>query len=209
MTQAAGGFSFAWASVHWPALLSAAEHARHAAKSANPPPFEFFTGEEAKEIDAITARVIPADDMPGAHEAGVVYFIDKALVTFAKDNQKLYRDGLPELMARVEEMYPGRKKFSEATPEQQDAVLLSFDEHHPSGRRFRRNPNAQNFFETLRQHTIVGFLIDPDAGRGGNLNAAGWKVIGRDPAHSFQPPFGFYDKDYPGWKPASEDAKNR
>jgi hypothetical protein len=31
-------------------------------------------------------------------------------------------------------------------------------------------------------------------------------VIGREPAHSFQPPFGYYDKDYPGWQPAPKMA---
>lgn len=204
MAQTAAGISVAWASANWPAVLSAAEHAHRAAKAAVAPPFEFFTPEEAKEIDAIAARIIPTDDLPGAHEAGVVYFIDKALVTFDKDNQKAYRSGLPELQARVQELYPETKRFSSATAEEQDAVLASLDEHHPANRRFRPNAGAQSFFETLRQHSIAGFLVDPDSGRGGNAEGAGWKVIGRDPGHTFEPPFGFYDKDYPGWRPAPE-----
>jgi gluconate 2-dehydrogenase gamma chain len=207
MMQSAAGFSAAWAVANWPAMLSAAEHAHRAVGSGTPPQFEFFTAEEAKEVDAIAARIIPTDDMPGAREAGVVYFIDKALVTFAKENQKLYRAGLPELQARVQEMNPGKKKFSELDAEHQDAVLLSLDENHPGGRRaFRRPGNAPSFFDTVRQHAISGFLIDPEAGRGGNRDAVGWKVIGRDPDHAFQPPFGFYDKDYPGWKAAPDGA---
>ncbi len=203
MARTFTGLSVAWASANWPAMLRAAEHARRAVNSASPPPFEFFTAEEAAELDAITSRIIPTDDTPGAHEAGVVYFIDKALVTFDKDNQKTYRAGLPEIQARVREMYPNRKKFTDATPEEQDAVLLSLDEHHPSGRRaFRATANVPDFLDTLRQHTVAGFLIDPDSGRGSNQDGVGWKVIGRDPGHAFQPPFGFYDKDYPGWKPA-------
>ena len=53
-----------WVSAHWPALLSAASHARNAAQSPAAPKLEFFTADEAKEIDAITARIIPTDETP-------------------------------------------------------------------------------------------------------------------------------------------------
>ena len=202
------GLSAAWVSANWPALLSAATHAHRAAQSATPPKLEFLTAEQAAEIDAITARIIPTDDTPGAREAGVVYFIDRGLATFATDDQKTYREGLPELLARVSEMFPGVAKFSALTFEQQDEVLRSFDEHAESSRRpFRARPGAQNFFETLHQHTIAGFLIDPDFG--GNRGGAGWKVVGREREHMFQPPFGFYDKDYPGWQPVTNEADKK
>ena len=203
------GVSAAWVSAHWPALLSAATHARQAAKSLIPPEFEFFTSEEAAEIDAVAARIIPTTDTPGAREAGVVYFIDRALVTFSSDNQKTIRDGLPDLQARVRELFPGVEKFSAATPEQQDKVLQALDEQHSAtvGARGRRSRQAaQSFFETVRVHTVAGFLIDPESDKRGNRDGVGWKVIGRDPAHMFQPPFGHYDKDYPGWQPNPGDA---
>lgn len=205
LAQGAGGLSAVWLSAHWPALLAAATHARQARQSAMPAKFEFFGANEGKEIDAITSRIIPSDETPGAHEAGVVYFIDRGLTTFGVDDQKTYREGLPELQARVAEMFPGTSKFSALTPGQQDEVLHSFDEQSPHGRqrRFRTSPGAQNFFETLRQHTVAGFLIDPDYG--GNRDGAGWKVIGRDREHVFQPPFGYYDKGYPGWEAAEKE----
>ena len=205
LSRGAAGLSAVWASAHWPALLAAATHAHQAAKSAAPPKFEFFTADEAKEIDAITSRIIPTDDTPGAHEAGVVYFIDRGLTTFGADDQKTYREGLPELQSRVAQMFQGKSKFSELTPEQRDEVLHSFDEQggpQKRQRRFRSQPGAQNFFETLRGYTIAGFLIDPDYG--GNHDGAGWKVIGREREHMFQPPFGYYDKGYPGWEVAAK-----
>jgi hypothetical protein len=61
--------------------------------------------------------------------------------------------------------------------------------------------------QTIWQHTILGFLVDPEAG--GNREYAGWKVIDRDPAHSFSPPFGYYDKDYPGWQAASAETEKK
>jgi gluconate 2-dehydrogenase gamma chain len=208
LSRGISGLSAVWFSAHLPALAAAAGHARRAANSATPPKFEFFTPEQAAEIDAITARIIPTDELPGAHEAGVVYFIDRGLATFAADDQKAYREGLPELQARVTEMFPGTTKFSALTPEQQDEILHTFDQDVPAQRRpFRPRPGAQNFFETLRQHTIAGFLIDPDYG--GNDSGAGWKVIGREREHMFQAPFGFYDKDYPGWQPMPKEADKK
>ncbi len=202
LTQALAGVSAAWVSAHWPALVSAAEHAHSQAKSATPEKFEFFTPEQAAEVDAVSARIIPTTDTPGAHEAGVVFFIDRTLVTFAKDNQKAYAEGLPALQAKVRELFPGTEKFSAATPEQQDKILVSLDEHS-AGK--GRNPfglaGANSFFETVRVDTIMAFLIDPESDKKGNRDGVGWKVIGRDSAHMFQPPFGYYDKDYPGWQP--------
>jgi len=199
------GLSAAWIAANWPALLSAATHAHNAAKAATPPKYEFFTPEEAVEVEAIAARIIPTNDTPGAREAGVVYFIDRGLVTFGADDQKTYREGLPELQARVKEMFASASKFSGLTAEQQDTVLHSFDENAPTaGRAFRARPGAQNLFDTVRLHTISGFLIDPEFG--GNHDGVGWKVIGREREHMFQAPFGYYDKDYPGWQPAAKEA---
>ena len=198
-----------WVTPHWPALLSAARHARESAQSSPAPKLEFFTPEQGIEIDALTGRIIPTDETPGAHQAGAVYFIDRALVTFAVDDQKTYREGLPELQARVREIFPSLDKFSAGTQEQQDEILHSFDDQEQTGRRrpFRQG-NAKSFFETLRIHTIIAFLLDPDAG--GDPQGLGWKVIGRERQHMFQPPFGYYDKDYPGWQPLpGETNKDR
>ena len=208
LLRAGTGISAAWISANWTALLSASRHAHSAAVAANPPKLEFFTPEQATEIDAISARIIPTDELPGAHEAGVLYFIDRGLATFSADDQKTYREGLPELQARVTEMFPNAAKFSSLTLQQQDEVLHSLDENAPSPQRpFRASPGAQSFFETMRQHTIAGFLIDPDFG--GNDSGAGWKVIGREREHMFQAPFGFYDRDYPGWQPMPKEADKK
>src|SRR5271168_2236718 len=208
LSQTLTGISAAWISAQWPAMLSAATYARQTVKSAAPAKFEFFSPEQAVEIDAISARIIPTTDTPGAHEAGVVFFIDRALVTFAKDNQKLYSDGLHDLQARAHELFPAVNKFSAVTPEQQDQILESFDPQssHQARRPFIGAPGAQSFFETIRVHTISGFLIDPDSDKRGNRDGAGWKAIGRDNEHMFQPPFGYYDKDYPGWHPNPASA---
>src|SRR5689334_16251728 len=164
LSRGSAAVSAVWLSAHWPAIVAAAEHAHRAAKSSTPPKFQFFTPEEAVETEAVTARIIPSDDTPGAREAGVVYFIDRALITFAIDDQKTYREGLPGLKARVRELFPSVEKFSSATPEQQDQILHSMDEQTGPTRRHSRSGGASSsFFQAVRVHTIQGFLIDPDS----------------------------------------------
>ena len=205
-----------WVSSHWPAVVAAAEHAHSAAAAADSQKLEFLTPAEAREVEAIASCIIPSDGTPGAREAGVVYFIDRALVTFSSDNQKTYREGLPEIQKRLQQLFPTATLFSTATPAQQEAVLESLDEAGSKNppRRPRANflpGSATQFFESIRAHTLAGFLIDPESHRRGNRGGVGWTVIGRLPEHGFQPPFGYYDKGYAGWQPASaakESAKN-
>jgi hypothetical protein len=209
LSHGIGGISATWIAAHWPAALAAAQHAHNSAQSATPPKFEFFTPEQAAEIETMVARIIPTDATPGAREAGVVYFIDRALTTFASDLRKVYAEGMTEVQTRTRKMFPGVERFSLATGEQQDQVLGTLEDKAAStDRPFAPRPLAPNFFETLRQHTIAGFLIDPDSDRRGNNDAVGWRVIGREREHAFQPPFGDCDKDYPGWQPLGKGREN-
>lgn len=197
-----GAAGAALLSAQWPAIVAAAQHAHQAA--ATNQSFEVLTPEQAKEVQAIAARIIPTDELPGATEAGVVYFIDRALKTFASEALPLYQKGLPELNSATAQMFPDVQTFSAATADQQDKILAQlFAESTPQSASQQRNRSLAGlgFLQTIWYHTLCGFLVDPEGG--GNRDYAGWKVIGRAPAHSFTPPFGYYDKDYPGWQPAS------
>ena len=55
---------------------------------------QYFDPQAAAEIEALAAQIIPSDDGPGAKEAGVIYFIDRALATFDQDKREVYRSGL-------------------------------------------------------------------------------------------------------------------
>lgn len=209
LLQMGGVAGAAWVSAQWPAIVAAAQHAHQLAKSKTAGAFEVLTPEQAKQVEAITAQIIPTDDLPGAREAGVVYFIDRALKTFASDALPVYQKGLAGLNQATSEKYPGVKSFVDATPEQQEILLTELTESKPQGRPSRRNSPllSDDFFQTISVHTVFGFLADPEAG--GNRDYAGWKVIGRDPEHSFSPPFGFYDKDYPGWQAPSPETEKK
>jgi hypothetical protein len=53
----------------------------------------FFTDSEYDAVDAACARLIPTDDQPGAHEAGVVDYIDGLLGAFASDPPLIWAGG--------------------------------------------------------------------------------------------------------------------
>jgi len=210
LLQIGGAAGAAWISARWPEMLAAAQHA-HAAASANPAPaFEVLTPEQAIEVAAISSLIIPTDELPGAREAGVVYFIDRALKTFDRDAKPVYEQGLADLNRMAGEMFPGVERFSAATPDQQEELFAHLEEESQPGSRSNRrtrSSDGMNFANAIWFHTVAGFLVDPEGG--GNRDYAGWKVIGRDPAHSFSPPFGFYDKDYPGWQPVAPETESK
>jgi gluconate 2-dehydrogenase gamma chain len=193
LTASLRGAGGAWMTLHWPAVLAATQHAAHAREAVPPPKLELLSPEQAIEIEAAASRIIPTDETPGAREAGVIYFVDRALGTFAAANLTDYEKGLPVLQSKTQEMFPSVAKFSQLTAEQQDAVLKALE--------------GQPFFEMILSHTILGFLSDP--ARGGNRNEVGWKLIGFDNSAVFSPPFGYYDRDYPGWQPPTAEEKKQ
>lgn len=188
--RTAAGVGAAWLTANWSAILEASQHAQHSAQAAVPLKFEFFTPEQAAEVEAIVAQIIPTDDSPGAREARVIYFIDRALTTFDTGAKKEYTEGLPQLQAKLKEFFPAVAKFSAASSEQQIAVLKAIEK--------------TSFFNAVRGHTVMGFFADP--ARGGNFEQLGWKHISFTNDHMYKPPFGFYDRDYPGWEAANKPA---
>ncbi|HJZ69241.1 MAG TPA: gluconate 2-dehydrogenase subunit 3 family protein [Blastocatellia bacterium] len=174
------GVSSAWLALRLPEIISAQEHAHHAAQSEAPTKLEFFSAEQATEIEAVAAQIIPTDDTPGAREARVIYFIDRALTTFDKEKQPQYVKGLRELQVKQKKMFKNSAKFSSLSSDDQIKVLKSIEK--------------SAFFETVRVHTIIGFFADPSYG--GNYDKIGWKLIGFQDDFYFKPPFGYYDREY-------------
>ena len=138
------------------ALQALQEHA-HTSPDSGERKLQYLDPAAAAEIERLAAEIIPTDASgPGAKEAGVVYFIDRALATFDADKRAVYREGLTAARGK-------------------SAAEIEHTE----------------FFETLRRHTIMGFLASP--AWGGNRDKSGWKLIGFDDAGAFRSPFGYYD----------------
>jgi len=177
LIESAAGLSGAWVAANYSGILSAERYVLKAAQSGKPAAFQFFTPDQAVEIEAMAAQIIPTDDTPGAKEARVINFIDRALSTFAKNSQGQYTKGLAELQAQTTQMFPTATKFSALSSDQQIKVMTAME----------KTP----FFNTVRTHTVIGFFASPV--HGGNQDKVGWKLIGYDDSLNFRPPFGYYD----------------
>jgi hypothetical protein len=176
-TMATAAMPFAWSEV-----AAAVDHA-HVAAQGGHAKISFLTAAEAADVEAVASQIIPTDDSPGAREAGVVYFIDRALTTFFSQLAADYRVQLAAFQATFREQHPGVASFAALPSGQQIAFLKKVDE--------------TPFFNTTRVLTLLGMFSLP--AYGGNRDDIGWKLLGFEDAHVFRPPFGYYDRDYPGF----------
>ena len=85
LIESVSGLGGVWVAANYPGILAAEEYVRKAAQSGQPTTFAFFNPEQAVEVEAMAAQIIPTDHEPGAREARVVSFIDRALVTFDRE----------------------------------------------------------------------------------------------------------------------------
>lgn len=184
----ASGALVAFAALDWRQVAEAAAHAHDAAGSADPVLVN-LSKTQAALLDAISSRIVPTDDLPGAHEAGVVYFIDHALGSFFAADREHFLASLAAFDRDCAAAHAGNS-FAALPADAQDACL--------------RTVQGTPFFTTLRQWTLFGLLTLPKYG--GNRDLIGWKLVGLEDAHRFEPPFGYYDRDYPGFEPYPPEA---
>ena len=172
-----------WLAASWPGIAAAAEHAHHAAAASSPQSFQFLSDSDAADVDAIAAQILPSGAQPGAHEARAMYFIDRALATFFSPRAAPFRLGLAKFQQAFRAVNPAAASFAAASPATQYAFLETID--------------RTEFFESMRVLTILGTLSSSQYG--GNHDNLGWKLIGFEDKHVFTTPFGYYDRDYPGF----------
>ena len=195
LLSTSGLFTSAWLASNWSGIASAAEHAHLSAQSPAPASakFELLSPAEAADVDALSAQILPAGKVGGgAREAHAVYFIDRALATFFADRAATFRKGLADFQQAFHSAQPGAHSFAAADGAAQIAFLKTVD----------RTP----FFDSARQLTILGMLSAPKYG--GNLDGTGWKLMGFEDQHIFEPPFGYYDREYAGFVPYGTSVKS-
>lgn len=125
---------------------------------------------------AFAALILPSDgDLPGAEEAGAVYFIDRALAGPFADMLPPIRAGLAELDRRASA--EGAESFAELAEDRQQAHMRELEQ--------------EEFFFPARMLTVMGVFADPV--HGGNRGGAGWSILAIDHAAAYEPPFGHYD----------------
>jgi hypothetical protein len=117
--------------------------------SSGAPSAAVFTPPQRALMTALSERVMPTTDTPGAIAAGVPEFIEKLLADWAApEDRRPIIAGLDALEARSRADYS--VAGAEATPEQQDALLtLAMEDKLPGGK---------DFFEKFRQLVITGYF---------------------------------------------------
>jgi gluconate 2-dehydrogenase gamma chain len=128
--------------------------------------WQFFTAEEAALVDAICEQIVPADQDPGARQAGVARYIDRQLAGPLARFGGAYRSGLPRLAAACARSTG--KPFVELPFAEQTRFLESVERGEVKG--------LVSFFTMLIDHTMQGFYGDPR--HGGNAGAVSWKMLG-------------------------------
>jgi gluconate 2-dehydrogenase gamma chain len=120
--------------------------------------FNFFTTSQAELVKMIAEQIIPADEDPGATDAGVVFYIDRQLTGALSPFAPLYRESL----AAFEPM-------REMTFAKQTEFLKSVE-------RKERGDAAARLFTIMIDHTMQGFYGSPS--HDGNRNEVSWKMLG-------------------------------
>jgi gluconate 2-dehydrogenase gamma chain len=126
--------------------------------------WDFLTDDQARTLSAICDQIIPADDFPGASQAGVLIYIDKQLARHYRRHQDAYGDGL----AQADVM--SRRRFGCALPD-----ATSDGQHEIAVWLEQQN---RGFFELVRRHTMEGYYGNPR--HGGNRDAVSWRMLGLD-----------------------------
>jgi gluconate 2-dehydrogenase gamma chain len=168
----------------------------------NPPiaaklgPWEFFSVDEGRAMEALADRIIPPDaQTPGGKDSGSAVFVDRQLAggygaqeghyvrpPFIKGmkNQgaqseggprKEYRDGLAAL-DKACKAREGGKSFADLTDDRKDAVLKDIED----GKLELEGVDGKSFFALAIKDVQTGFLADPIYG--GNRDMAAWTMIG-------------------------------
>jgi gluconate 2-dehydrogenase gamma chain len=140
-----------------------------------PQALETLTAQEGDLLDLIVARLIPSDALgPGAREAGVVRYIDRALGGALAGSRDAYRSGLAAV-DRYCRLSRG-KPLGELAPIDQDSVLIDVETGAATGSGAGFAGSSAQFFALVLNHTRQGMFGDPYYG--GNANFVGWDLLG-------------------------------
>ncbi|MDB5611202.1 MAG: hypothetical protein JWP25_8102 [Bradyrhizobium sp.] len=159
-------------------------------------PWEFFTGDEGRAMEALADCIIPPDpETPGGKDAGCAVFVDRQLAgpygrqeglyvrppfqigaksqghQSEKGPAQEYREGLAALDSACKAKYGG-KPFTDLSAADKDDVLKGLERSE-----FKlEGVDGKSFFEQAVKDVQMGFFADPVYG--GNRDMVAWKMIG-------------------------------
>jgi hypothetical protein len=130
-----------------PAILTACRQANEQNPTASADAqYTILSNDLAIELDAVSARIVPTDDTPGAREAGSVRFMDVVLADGRQDQLTILQTGMVELNASASREF-GVSSFAALSETQQDALLTAIE--------------TTPFFGTVRFLTVASLFALP------------------------------------------------
>ncbi len=130
-------------------------HPRVPPQEAGPWRPRYLTDFENETVTALSDRIIPATDTPGAAAAKVNQYIDWALSQAPVDDQRAFRAGLGWIDADSDRRY-GRR-FIDLDSSTQDELLTPLAQAADGADRTAAAEPGPAFFADLKQRTIEGY----------------------------------------------------
>lgn len=140
-----------------------------------PKPYRSLSAAEADLLIGICEQLIPADDTPGATDAGVVRYIDRQLAGVFVSHRSTYCDGLAAFADACGKLHGD--SFGTLSDDRKVAFLQSVEAGGVTAPGWP--PAAQReFFELVLAHTLQGYFGSPR--HGGNRGYASYRMLGLD-----------------------------
>ncbi|MEO8370553.1 MAG: gluconate 2-dehydrogenase subunit 3 family protein [Candidatus Solibacter sp.] len=115
-------------------------------------PLQVLSPREAVIVEALCDQIVPADDAPGARQAGVLYYIDRQLAGPLARFAPRYHAALPVFNGLPDLPFAEQTAFLQA---------------------LKGEPAA--FFQLVIDHTMQSYYGSPE--HGGNRDEASWKML--------------------------------
>lgn len=160
--------------------------------TAQTPQYQILTPEEVEIMDALADRIIPPGDYAGGKEAMVTRFIDQQLGEYLHRDRDMYKTCLPALNKSCRKVFDS--VFTKLDEERQIAYLTEMeaggyddwtDDRQSTENGGWGNYSPSSFFNTLRDHCMMGFYGHPR--HGGNKDYLSYQMLGlpveQEPIH--------------------------
>ncbi len=155
-------------------------HLHRQETAGEPAPLAVLSEGQARTLDAIAERILPATDTPGAGDAEIPALVDRLLAGWLPDAARDHLLAeLDRFDARARERQPEAAGFVDLAESAQDRLLAEAQDEalaERGGRGFSRNPNRlheQPFFDLVKWLTLFGYYTS-EAGMKSEL---GYRIV--------------------------------
>jgi gluconate 2-dehydrogenase gamma chain len=139
------------------------------------PYYRTFSNDEAACLIALCEQIIPADEYPGATDAGVINYIDKQIALRFPEEKEVFCKSLLHIQDYCKTVH--KSLFEELQPETQIEIMKKIEEGELQGQNWENNSQRQ-FFNKLIDRSMQGFYGSPR--HGGNKNYLSYRMLKLD-----------------------------